>query len=128
MIRWSFEMILLKELGTPGKKRWSISNREMWLDEQLCKKKLDQLDETITRITLCVSFTNLNWWQATDFAYYLFSLKKDWREILLNLGRSSMNQLSDLGRTNELMWEHIRRNLEQTAVRTWNMRRKRTNH
>ena len=37
------------------------------------KKKLDHLDETIIRITLCVSFTNLNWWQATDLAYYLFS-------------------------------------------------------
>ena len=30
------------------------------------KKKLDHLGETIIRITLCVSFTNLNWWQATD--------------------------------------------------------------
>ena len=37
------------------------------------KKKLDHLDETIIRIMLCVSFTNLNWWQATDLAYYLFS-------------------------------------------------------
>ena len=37
------------------------------------KKKLDHLDETTISITLCVSFTNLNWWQATDLAYYLFS-------------------------------------------------------
>ena len=37
------------------------------------KKKLDYLDETIIRITLCLSFTNLNRWQATDLAYYLFS-------------------------------------------------------
>ena len=43
------------------------------------KKKLDHLDETRIRIILCVSFTN--WWQATDLSYYLFSLKKDWREI-----------------------------------------------
>ena len=37
------------------------------------KKKLDHSDETIIRITLCVSFNNLNWWKATDLAYYLFS-------------------------------------------------------
>jgi len=37
------------------------------------KKKLDHLAETIIRITLCVSFSNLDWWQATDLAYYLFS-------------------------------------------------------
>ena len=41
------------------------------------KKKLDHLDGTIIRITLCISFTNLNWWQTTDLAYYLFPLKKD---------------------------------------------------
>ena len=37
------------------------------------KKKLDHSDETIIRITVCVSFTNVNWWQTTDLAYYLFS-------------------------------------------------------
>ena len=37
------------------------------------KKKLDHLGETKIRIMLCVFFTNLNWWQATDLAYYLFS-------------------------------------------------------
>ena len=44
------------------------------------KKKLDHLDETMIRIMLCVSFTNLNWWQAADLAYYLFFLR-DWKEI-----------------------------------------------
>ena len=39
------------------------------------KNKIDYLDETIIRITLCVSFTNLDWWQAMDLAYYLFSYK-----------------------------------------------------
>ena len=33
------------------------------------KKKLDHLDEAIIRIMLCLSFTSLNWWQATDLAY-----------------------------------------------------------
>ena len=37
------------------------------------KKKLDHLDETIIRITIYAFFTNLNWWQATDLAYYLLS-------------------------------------------------------
>ena len=34
---------------------------------------INHLEETRIRITLRVSFTNLDWWQATDFAYYLFS-------------------------------------------------------
>ena len=38
-------------------------------------KELEHLYETRLRIKLGVSFTNLDWWQATDFAYYLFSLK-----------------------------------------------------
>ena len=55
------------------KERWSLSNRECDMMTNFGKKKLDYLDETIIRITLCVSFTNLTWWQATDLAYYLFS-------------------------------------------------------
>ena len=34
---------------------------------------INHLDEIRIRIMLCVYFTNLNWWQATDLAYYLFS-------------------------------------------------------
>ena len=63
----------------------------MWYDEQTPERRDEQLrtekliplrtpeeginhlDETRTRIMLCVSFTNINWWQATDLAYYLFS-------------------------------------------------------
>ena len=39
-------------------------------------ERIKHLDETRTIIMLCVSFTNINWWQATDFAYYLFSWEK----------------------------------------------------
>ena len=44
---------------------WTVKNDMM---NNSGKKKLDYLDETIIRITLCVSFTNLNWWQGTDLA------------------------------------------------------------
>ena len=40
------------------------------------KQELDHLDETIIRITLCVSFTNLIDDEQTDLAYYLFLLKR----------------------------------------------------
>ena len=35
------------------------------------------LDEIRMRFIVCLSFIKLNWWQAMDFSYYLFSLKKD---------------------------------------------------
>ena len=45
----------------------------IWYHERTPKERIKHLDETRIRIMLCVSFTNLDWWQATDLAYYLFS-------------------------------------------------------
>ena len=73
-------------------KLWKRKDEESWTEKcdmmnNSGTKKLDHLDETIIRITLCVSFTNLNWWQATDFAYYLFSLKKRLNRDIAQLGK-----------------------------------------
>ena len=48
-------------------------NWEFTHHEQTPEERIHYLDEARIRIMLCVSFTNLNWWQATDLAYYLFS-------------------------------------------------------
>ena len=61
------------EFGTPGTKRWTKENQEFSYHEQTLKEGIYHLDETRIRIMLCVSFTNLDWWQTTDLAYYLFS-------------------------------------------------------
>ena len=45
----------------------------IWYHERTPKEGIKHLDETRIRITLRVSFTNLDWWQSTDLAYYLFS-------------------------------------------------------
>ena len=64
-----------EKFGTPEKKDEASRTEKCDMMNNSGKKKLDHLDETIIRITLCVSFTNLNWWQATDLAYYLFFLR-----------------------------------------------------
>ena len=66
----------------------------MWYDEQTPERRDEQLrtdkliplrtpeeginhlDETRTRIMLCVSFTNLNWWQAMDFGILLIPVER----------------------------------------------------
>ena len=52
------------ELGE--KKRWNNWKREFIHHEQTPKEGIYHLDKTRIRIMLCLSFTNLNWWQATD--------------------------------------------------------------
>ena len=40
------------------------------------RKELNHLDEIRIRFIICLSFIKLNWWQAMDFSYYLFFLKR----------------------------------------------------
>ena len=43
------------------------------------------------RFIVCLSFIKLNWWQAMDFAYYSFFLKKDWEVTYHKLEKVFMN-------------------------------------
>ena len=43
---------------------------------QTPKEGITHLDEIRIRFIVCLSFIKLNWWQAMDFAYYLFFLKR----------------------------------------------------
>ena len=64
---WQFE------LGTPGKREDEQLTTRISHCERTPEERIHHLDEARIRIMLCVSFTNLSWWQATDLAYYLFS-------------------------------------------------------
>ena len=59
-----------------GKKRWKHLELEFIHQEQTPKEGINHLDELRIRFIVCLSFIKLNWWQAMDFAYYLFFLKR----------------------------------------------------
>ena len=72
-----------------GKEKMKHLEPRMWYDEQTPERRDEQLrtgklillwtleeginhlDEARISVMLCSSFTNLNWRQATDLAYYL---------------------------------------------------------
>ena len=64
---------MAEEIWTPEKKRWKHLELEFIHREQTPKEGINHLDETRIRITLCLSFTNSNWWQPMELSYYLFS-------------------------------------------------------
>ena len=72
--RWRFRR---KGRGnwTPEKKRWKHLELEFIHQEQTPKEGINHLDEIRIRFIVCLSFIKINWWQAMDFAYYLFFLK-----------------------------------------------------
>ena len=81
---------------------------------------INHLDEKRTRIMLCVSFTNLDWWQAMDLAYYLFSLKRIKRDIA-QLGKVFNEPPEGFGKQRMNWYENEgRRILERTTVRIIN--------
>ena len=66
---------MAEEIWTPEKKRWKHLELEFIPQEQTPKEGITHLDEIRIRFIVCLSFIKLNWWQAMDFAYYLFLLK-----------------------------------------------------
>ena len=83
------------------------------------ERKMNHLDETRIRIMLCVSSTNLNWWQATDLAYY-YSSWKDWysgnlekvfNEPPVGFGK---NEWIDMKTKEEESWTNHRKNWKWT--------------
>ena len=101
---------------TPGKKRWKHLELEFIQQEQTPKEGINHLEEVRIRFIVCLSFIKLNWWQAMDFSYYLFFLKKDWEGIAQDLRRSSWT--TDRIEKNE--WINMinkEKNLERTTIR-----------
>ena len=55
------------------------------------KEGITHSDEIRIRFIVCLSFIKLNWWQAMDFAYYLYFLKKNWEVAYRKLEKVFMN-------------------------------------
>ena len=82
---------MAEEIWTPEKKKWKHLELEFIPHEQTPKEGIIHLDEIRIRFIVCLSFIKLNWWQAMDFAYYLFFLKKDWEVTYRKLEKVFMN-------------------------------------
>ena len=76
-------------IWTPEKKRWKHLELEFIPHEQTPKEGINHLDEIRIRFIVCLSFIKLNWWQAMDFSYYLFFLKRIEKRYSATLRRSS---------------------------------------
>ena len=79
----------LRKIWTLEKKRWKHLELEFIHQEQTPKEGITHLDEIRIRFIVCLSFIKLNWWQAMDFAYYLFFLKRIEKRHIANLRKSS---------------------------------------
>mgnify|MGYP005831116495 CR=1 FL=1 len=98
------------ELGTSGKEKMTQLKTENLMS--LRNKELNLLDETRIRITLCLSFTNSNWWQAMELAYYLFS----WKGFKIDIAQTwegLQRTTGMIGMTNELIRQQWKRILEE---------------
>ena len=91
--RWRFPTRCRGNLNS-GKKRWKHLKLEFIHQEQTPKKRINHSDEIRIRFIVCLSFIKLNWWQAMDFAYYLFFLKRIEKWHIANLRRSSWTTIS----------------------------------
>ena len=87
--RWGFRRDGRGKIWTPEKKRWKHLELEFIHQEQTPKKRINHFEEIRIRFIVCLSFTKLNWWQAMDFAYYLFFLKRIKGNVAPNLRKSS---------------------------------------
>ena len=118
---------MAEEIWTPEKKRWKHLELEFIHQEQTPKEGINHLDEIRIRFIVCLSFIKLNWWQAMDFAYYLFFLKRIEKWHIANLRRSSWttgrigkNEWNLYDNQGKESWTNHHKNLEMTDKREWN--------
>ena len=102
--------------------------KEKWTNEiknydESPEKGINHLDETRIRITLCLAFTHLDWWQATDFCILLILVERikidmaqTWEGLRRTTGRIGKNEWIYMITKEENSWTNHRKN--------WNERRK----
>ena len=78
----------LRKLNS-GREKMKTLELEFIQQEQTPKEGITHLNEIRIRFIVCLSFIKINWWQAMDFAYYLFYLKRIEKRHVANLRRSS---------------------------------------
>ena len=116
-----------RKLWTPEKKIWKHLELEFIHHEQTPKERITHFEEIRIRFIVCLSFIKLNWWQAMDFAYYLFFLKRIEKWHVANLRRSSWttdrigkNEWIDMMAKEEECWRNHHKNSKMTDEREWN--------
>ena len=117
---------MAEEIWTPEKKRWKHLELEFIHQEHTPKEGINHLDEIRIRFIMCLSFIKLNWWQAMDFAYYLFFLKRIKGGIAQNLRNSSWTT-GRIGKKEWIKmiikekesWMNHRKNSKMTDEREW---------
>ena len=85
-----------------GKKDEQLKSR-IWYHERTPEGGINHLEETIIRITLCLAFTNLDWWQAMDFCILLIVVER----IKIDIAQTWESLHRTIGRietTNKLIW------------------------
>ena len=85
-------------------------------EEQTPKKRINHFEEIRIRFIVCLSFIKLNWWQAMDFAYYLFFLKRIEKWHVANLRRSSWTT-GRIEKNERIKMIIKEKNLERTTIR-----------
>ena len=100
--RWGSDEIA-EEIWTPEKKRWKHLELEFIPHEQTLKEGINHSDEIRIRFIVWLSFIKFNWWQAMDFSYHLFFLKRIAKWHIEDLRRSSWTT-GRIERTNEIIW------------------------
>ena len=119
-----------EKLGTPEKKRWKHLELEFIHQEQTPKKRINHLDEIRIRFIICLTFIKLTWWQAMDFAYYLFLLQwiEEWHSANLRrsswtTGRIEKNEWINMIIKEKESWTNHRKNSKMTDEREWMIRK-----
>ena len=89
-------------LELPKEKMNNLEPR-IWYHERTPKEGINHLEETRIRITLRVSFTNLDWWQATDLCILLILVERikidiaqTWEGLHRTIGRIGKNEWIDM--------------------------------
>ena len=125
--RWRFRRNGRGNLNS-GKEKMKILETRIYSSRTNSEEKglLDD-DEIRIRFIVCLSFIKLNWWQAMDFAYYLFFLKRIKGGIAQNLRKSSWTT-GRIWRERMNLYDHSRKNLERATVGIETNDEKRMNH
>ena len=117
---------MAEEIWTPEKKRWKHLELEFIHQEQTPKEGITHLDEIRIRFIVCLSFIKFNWWQAMDFAYYLFLLQmikgnmpQNLRKSSWTTGRIGKNEWIKMIIKEKESWTNHHKNSEMTDEREW---------
>ena len=77
-LQWLDEALKWYNWNNLERRKEKMNNLEpiVWYHERTPEEGINHLEETRIRITLCLGFTNLDWWQATDLGILLILVER----------------------------------------------------